>query len=131
MIGSLHHIGIAVANLEEALHRFATMGFHAGPPEVVTSEGVRLAFVRSGDAQLELLESLTPDGVIARFLAKRGEGLHHLAFRTPDIRAAMADLRARGFQVLNEEPRRGHHGRLVAFIHPKSAHGVLLELVQE
>jgi len=131
MIGTLHHIGIAVANLEEALQRFATMGFQAGPPEVVASEGVRLAFVRSGDAQLELLESLTPDGVIGRFLAKRGEGLHHLAFRTPDIRAAIADLRARGFQLLNEEPRRGHHGRLVAFIHPKSAHGVLLELVQE
>ena len=131
MIGTLHHIGIAVANLEEALQRFATMGFQAGSPEVVASEGVRLAFVRSGDAQLELLESLTPDGVIGRFLAKRGEGLHHLAFRTPDIRAAIADLRARGFQLLNEEPRRGHHGRLVAFIHPKSAHGVLLELVQE
>lgn len=131
MIGSLHHIGIAVARLETALHRYASMGFHTGPPEVVASEGVRLAFVRSGDSQLELLESLAPDGVIARFLAKRGEGLHHLAFRTPDIRAAIAELRAQGFHIVDEEPRRGHRGRLVAFIHPKSAHGVLVELVQD
>jgi len=131
MIGSLHHIGIAVSNLEQALHRYEAAGFRAGPPEVVESEGVRLAFVRSGETLLELLESLRPDGVIATFIAKRGEGLHHLAFHTPDIRAAMADLRVRGFQLLDEEPRRGHHGRLVAFIHPKSAHGVLLELVQK
>jgi len=131
MIGSLHHIGIAVSNLEQALHRYEAAGFHAGPAEVVESEGVRLAFVRSGETLLELLESLRGDGVIATFISKRGEGLHHLAFHTQDIRAAMSELRAHGFNVLDAQPRRGHGGRLVAFVHPKSFHGVLLELVQE
>lgn len=131
MIGSLHHIGIAVASLETALRRYTSAGFSAGPPEVVESEGVRLAFARSGDTTLELLESLRPDGVIATFIAKRGQGLHHIAFCTPDIRTAIAELRRQEFNVIDAEPRRGHGGRLVAFVHPKSLHGVLFELVQD
>jgi len=130
MIESLHHIGVAVARLDEAAERYRAMGFAVGPPEVVETEGVRLAFVTSGDTRLELLEPLKPDGVIARFIEKRGEGMHHVAFRTPDIRAAMAGLRAKGLDVIDAEPRRGHGGRLVAFVHPKSLHGVLFELVQ-
>ncbi len=131
MIGSLHHIGIAVQDLTRAIARYEAMGFRASPPEVVDSEGVRIAFVHAGEARLELLEPLSPDGVIARFLAKRGEGLHHVAFLTDDIRGAMRDLRSQGFEVIDVEPRKGHGGRLVAFVHPKSLHGVLLELVQE
>jgi len=131
MIGRLHHVGIAVARLDEALAKYRSMGFAASPPETVEPEGVRLAFVMEGDTRLELLESLRPDGVIARFIAKRGEGMHHVAFGVPDIRKAITDLRAKGFEVIDEEPRKGHGGRLVAFVHPRSLHGVLLELVQE
>ncbi len=131
MIGALHHIGIAVARLDEAMERYRAMGFPVSPPETVESEGVRFAFVLEGDTRLELLESLKSDGVIARFIEKRGEGMHHVAFRTRDIRRAMEAMRARGFQVIDAEPRRGHGGRLVAFVHPKSTGGVLLELVQE
>ncbi len=131
MIGTLHHIGIAVASLDEAASRYLAMGFPVSPPETVEAEGVRLAFVVEGDTRLELLESLQPDGVIARFIAKRGEGMHHIAFRTRDIRKAMDAMRAKGFQVIDAEPRRGHGGRLVAFVHPRSTGGVLLELVQD
>ena len=130
MIGTMDHVGIAVARLDEAIARYRAMGFPVGPPETVASEGVRLAFVLEGNTRLELLESLAPDGVIARFIAKRGEGMHHVAFSVPDIRKAMADLRAKGFEVIDPEPRRGHGGRLVAFVHPRSLHGLLLELVQ-
>jgi methylmalonyl-CoA/ethylmalonyl-CoA epimerase len=130
MIGDLHHVGIAVADLDVALAKYRAMGFAVGPTETVDSEGVRIAFVMEGDTRLELLESLRPDGVIARFIAKRGEGMHHVAFSVPDIRKAMADLRGKGFEMIDTEPRRGHGGRLVAFVHPRSLHGVLLELVQ-
>ena len=131
MIGDLHHIGVAVEKVDETAERYRAMGFHVSAPEVVETEGVRLVFVSSGQTRIELLEPTRPDGAIAKFLAKRGAGMHHLAFRTPDIRKEMADLRAKGFEVLDAEPRRGHGGRLVAFIHPKSLHGVLFELVQE
>ena len=131
MIGAMHHVGIAVTSLDEAMAKYRAMGFAVGAPETVAAEGVRLAFVMEGETRLELLESLQPDGVIARFIAKRGEGMHHVAFSVPNIRKAMADLRAKGFEVIDTEPRKGHGGRLVAFLHPKSLHGVLLELVQE
>ena len=131
MIGTMHHVGIAVSRLDEAIAKYRAMGFPVGPPETVASEGVRVAFVMEGETRLELLESLTPDGVIARFIAKRGEGMHHVAFAVSDIRKAMAEFRAKGAEVIDAEPRRGHGGRLVAFVHPRSLHGVLLELVQE
>ncbi len=131
MIGAMHHVGITVTSLDEAMAKYRAMGFAVGAPETVAAEGVRLAFVMEGETRLELLESLQPDGVIARFIAKRGEGMHHVAFSVPNIRKAMADLRAKGFEVIDTEPRKGHGGRLVAFLHPKSLHGVLLELVQE
>jgi methylmalonyl-CoA/ethylmalonyl-CoA epimerase len=131
MIGNLHHVGIAVARLGEAVAKYRSLGFTVGPVETVESEGVRLAFVTEGGTRLELLESIRPDGVIARFIEKRGEGMHHVAFSVPDVRKAIADLRGKGFEVIDDEPRRGHGGRLVAFVHPRSLHGVLLELVQE
>ena len=131
MIGNLHHVGIAVSSLDAAIAKYRSMGFSVGPPETVESEGVRIAFVMEGDTRLELLESARPDGVIAKFIENRGEGMHHVAFSVPDIRKAMADLRGKGFEVIDKEPRRGHGGRLVAFVHPRSLHGVLLELVQE
>ncbi len=131
MIGGVDHIGIAVRRLEDALDRYRALGLEPESIEEIPTEGVRAAFFPAGETRLELLESLNPEGVIARFVAKRGEGLHHVAFSTQDIGAEMARLREAGFHLVDREPRRGAHGRLVAFIHPRSAHGVLLELVQK
>lgn len=130
MIGPADHIGIAVKRLDDAIALYGTFGLQPESIEDIASEGVRAAFLRAGGVRLELLESLRDDGVIARFIERRGEGLHHLAFATDDIRAAMARVRDAGLDLVDSEPRRGAHGRLVAFVHPKSAHGVLLELVQ-
>ena len=130
MIGPAHHVGIAVKSLEQALDGYRALGLEAEPVEDVPSQGVRVAFLQAGSIRIELLESLMSDGVIARFIERRGEGLHHLAFATHDIRTEMAQLRVSGFGLVDSEPRQGAHGRLVAFIHPRSAHGVLLELVQ-
>ncbi len=131
MIGPAHHIGVAVRRLDEALADYGKLGFEAGPVEDVPTQGVRVAFLRAGPVRIELLESLSPEGVIARFIERRGEGLHHLAFSVPDIRGEMRRLRGQGLELIDAEPRPGAHGRLVAFLHPRSARGVLLELVQE
>ena len=131
MIGPAHHIGVAVRRLDEALADYGKLGFEAGPIEDVPTQGVRVAFLRAGPVRIELLESLSPEGVIARFIERRGEGLHHLAFSVPDIRGEMRRLRGQGLELIDAEPRPGAHGRLVAFLHPRSARGVLLELVQE
>ncbi|TLZ95561.1 MAG: methylmalonyl-CoA epimerase [Methanobacteriota archaeon] len=131
MIGPAHHIGVAVRRLDEALADYGKLGFEAGPVEEMPTQGVRVAFLRAGPVRIELLESLSPEGVIARFIERRGEGLHHLAFSVPDIREEMRRLRGQGLELIDAEPRPGAHGRLVAFLHPRSARGVLLELVQE
>lgn len=131
MIGPAHHVGVAVKRLDEALRSYRTLGFEPESIEDVSSQGVRVAFLRTGAVRVELLESLTPEGVIARFIERRGEGLHHLAFAVADIRQEMKRLRAIGLDLVDPEPRPGAHGRLVAFVHPRSAHGVLVELVEE
>ncbi|TLZ97735.1 MAG: methylmalonyl-CoA epimerase [Methanobacteriota archaeon] len=131
MIGPAHHVGVAVRSLDAALADYRTLGFEAESVEDVPAQGVRVAFLGTGAVRIELLESLRPDGVIARFVDRSGEGLHHLAFAVQDIRAEMRRLREKGLKLVDAEPRPGARGRLVAFIHPRSAHGVLLELVQE
>jgi len=131
MIGPAHHIGIAVRDLDAAVARYRAFGLTLDSTAEVPSEGVRAAFLSSGGARIELLEPLRDDSAIARFLEKRGEGLHHLAFATTDIVSEMDRLRREGFELIDSEPRPGAHGRRVAFIHPRSAQGVLLELVQE
>jgi len=131
MIGPAHHVGVAVKSLEEALEGYRRLGLEPDFTEDVPSQGVRVAFLRAGSVRIELLESLQPDGVIARFIQRRGEGLHHLAFASEDIRKEMTRLRQAGFELVDAEPRRGSGGRLVAFVHPRSLHGVLLELVEE
>ena len=131
MIGPAHHIGIAVRDLDAAVARYRAFGLTLDSTAEVPSEGVRAAFLSSGGARIELLEPLRDDSVIARFLEERGEGLHHLAFATTDIVSEMDRLRREGFELIDSEPRPGAHGRRVAFIHPRSAQGVLLELVQE
>ena len=131
MIGSAHHIGVAVRRLEDALTRYQALGLNLESVEELPADGVRVAFLDAGGVRLELLEPLRPENAIARFLDKRGEGLHHVAFATPDILAEMDRLRTQGFDLIDREPRSGARGRMIAFIHPKSAHGVLLELVEE
>lgn len=130
-MGPAHHIGIAVKRIDAALVAYRAFGLVPESVEEVPSQGVRVAFLRAGSLWVELLESLKPEGVIARFVEDHGEGLHHLAFAVTDIRAEMRRLQEGGVQLVDSAPRLGSHGRLVAFVHPRSAHGVLVELVQE
>ena len=126
----LDHVGIAVAGLDEALAFYRdALGLHLEESEEVTSQRVRAHFLPAGGPKLELLEATDPESAIGKYLAKRGEGLHHVCLEVDDIDATLADLKARGAQLIDETPKRGAYGR-VAFIHPKGAHGVLVELVQ-
>src|SRR5687767_14606462 len=121
----LDHIGIAVSNLEQALAFYRDgLGLHVEPPEEVASQRVRAHFAPAGGAALELLEATANDSPITRYLEKRGPGLHHITLRVEDIHAALAHLKARGVRLVDEVPRPGAEGALVAFIHPTSAHGV-------
>lgn len=130
-MSKLHHIGIAVKDLQQASATWsALLGVECGPPCDVPEEGVKIAFLRAGSPKIELLEPLGPESVIAKFIDKRGEGIHHVAFAVPDIRAAMARLEAQGVPVLDAEPRFRGGNRWAAFCHPKGANGVLTELVQ-
>ena len=127
----LDHIGIAVSDLEASLALYRdVLGLDVEPPEDVPAQRVRAHFIPAGQASLELLEATAPDSPIAKYVEKRGPGLHHVALRVDDIRAALAHLKARGVRLIDEEPRPGAHGSLVAFIHPSAAHGVLVELKQ-
>ena len=133
MKATLDHIGIAVANLDEALAFYRdALGLEIGHAEDVATQKVRATFVGLGEGQaaIELLEATAPESPIAKFVAKRGPGLHHITLRVDDIQAALAMLKARGTRLIDETPRAGAHGSLVAFIHPSAAHGVLVELVQ-
>lgn len=131
---TLDHIGIAVSNLDEALAFYRdALGLEIDAPEEVPSQRVRAHFVLLGDApgvRLELLEATSDDSPIAKYVAKRGPGVHHITLRVDDIVAALARLKSRGVRLVDEVPRPGAHGSLVAFIHPSSAHGVLVELTQ-
>jgi methylmalonyl-CoA/ethylmalonyl-CoA epimerase len=129
-MGPIDHIGIAVRRLEDAIERYRTLGFAPDEVEDVPAAGVRVAFLPAGGPDLELLEPLDPDGAVARFLGRRGEGLHHVAFRTPDLRRSIRTLGDLGVRFVDPEPKVGARGRLVAFVHPRSALGVLLELIQ-
>jgi methylmalonyl-CoA epimerase len=127
----LDHVGIAVKNLAEALAFYRDgLGLHVEVPEEVASQRVRAHFIPAGQASLELLESASADSAIARYVDKRGPGLHHITLRVDDIHAALHQLRARGVRLVDEQPRPGAEGALVAFIHPAAAHGVLVELKQ-
>jgi methylmalonyl-CoA/ethylmalonyl-CoA epimerase len=131
MKATLDHVGIAVANLSEALTFYRdALGLEIEAPEDVVSQRVRAHFIPAGQSALELLEATADDSPIAKYVAKRGPGLHHITLRVDDIRAALARLKERGVRLIDEAPRAGAHGALVAFIHPSSAHGVLVELKQ-
>jgi methylmalonyl-CoA/ethylmalonyl-CoA epimerase len=127
----LDHVGIAVSNIKDALDFYReALGLEVEAPEEVGSQRVRAHFVPVGEAALELLEPTADDSPIARYVRKRGPGLHHITLRVDDIAAALAQLKARGVRLIDEAPRPGAHGSLVAFIHPSAAHGVLVELKQ-
>jgi len=128
----LDHVGIAVRSIAEALPLFQLItGGDSSPTESVPDQGVAVAFVGSGDARLELIEPISPESPVARFLERRGPGLHHLAYAVPDVAAALERLRRAGVQLVDQQPRLGAHGRRVAFLHPASTGGVLIELVEE
>lgn len=131
MIGPTHHIGVAVENLEAAIDRYRALGLALDYVEEVPAAGVRAAFMKSGGVPVELVAPLGPETPVARFLRRRGEGLHHVAFSVTDIPAELSRLEKLGFELVDRAPRPGARGRIVAFLHPRSAHGVLIELVQE
>ena len=128
----IEHIGIAVKDLESSSQLFEKL---LGNPhykiEEVASEGVKTSFFRSGPNKIELLEATHPDSPIAKFIEKKGEGIHHIAFAVDDIFSEITRLKSEGFIVLNETPRKGADNKLVAFLHPKSSNGVLVELCQD
>lgn len=127
----IDHIGIAVGDLNASLAFFRdALGLELEPAEEVPSQHVRAHFLQAGEAAIELVEPTADDSPIAKFVARRGAGIHHLALRVDDIVAALAELKARGVRLIDEVPRPGAHHSLVAFIHPSSAHGVLVELKQ-
>src|SRR3989442_16010840 len=127
----LDHVGIAVKDLPAALAFYRdALGLDVEAPEDVTSQRVRAHFVPVGESKLELLEATATDSAIAKYVDKRGPGLHHITLRVDDIGAALAQLKARGARLIDEQPRPGAEGALVAFVHPSSAQGVLVELKQ-
>jgi methylmalonyl-CoA/ethylmalonyl-CoA epimerase len=127
----LHHVAVVVADLDEALRRYQTLGFTGGERFVLAEQAVEVATLRSGTGWIELIRPTDPDGPIARFLAKRGEGVHHVAYAVPDLKATLKGLEASGIRLIDAEPRTGAHGWRIAFVHPESCGGVLTELVQE
>ncbi|KUG08449.1 methylmalonyl-CoA epimerase [Solirubrum puertoriconensis] len=132
MFTNLEHLGLAVNDLEAATTLYTTLlGMEPYKRETVESEGVDTVFFKVGGSKIELLGGTTPESAITKFVAKKGEGIHHVAFEVSDIRAEMQRLREAGFTLLNEQPKRGADNKLVCFVHPKSAHGVLVELCQE
>lgn len=131
-MNKIEHIGIAVKDLEESNKLFtALLGESHYKTEAVESEGVKTSFFKSGPNKVELLEATNPESPIAKFIAKKGEGIHHIAFAVDDIVSEIARLKKEGFKVLNETPKKGADNKLVAFLHPKATNGVLIELCQE
>ena len=131
MLGRIHHVAYVVADIDAALERLgATFGLRPALREVMADQGVEAVLCGQAGAAVELIRPLDADGAIARFLDARGEGLHHVAFEVDDLDAALADLRARGAELIDERPRHGLGGHRVAFVHPRSANGVLTELVE-
>jgi methylmalonyl-CoA/ethylmalonyl-CoA epimerase len=132
MVGKIEHIGIAVKDLNAANEVYSKLlGVDPYKSEGVESEGVMTSFFQTGVNKIELLAATNSDSAIAKFIEKKGEGIHHIAFHVDDIYAEMDRLRKEGFVLLNEEPKMGADNKLICFVHPKGTHGVLVELCQE
>jgi len=127
---ALDHLGIAVCSLAAGRAIYEKLGLAVSPEEVVPGEKVRVVMIPLGETRLELLEATADDSVIAKFIAKRGEGLHHISLRVPDLSVAVAKLKAEGVRLISEEIKTGAGGHRYVFVHPSSAGGVLLELVE-
>ena len=131
-MNKIEHIGIAVKDLELAKHTFTQLlGTEAYKEEAVESEGVSTAFFKVGEVKIELLQATNTDSPIAKFIDKRGEGIHHIAFEVDSVEEKTAELNDNGFVVLSEKPKAGADNKLINFLHPKSANGVLVELCQD
>ena len=125
----LAHVGVAVTSLAEALPFYRdVLGLVPGHPE--TADGATIVSLRFGDVDVELLEPIDPASPVAKFLARRGPGIHHICYRVPDLDAALTRCRAAGYRLIDETPRRGAGGRRIAFLHPKATNGILLELTE-
>lgn len=132
MIKKLDHIGVAVKDLAAALRFYEeTLGLQNVHTEVIEEQGVRVAMLPVGESRIELLEPLGPTSPVAKHIESRGEGIQHIAIEVDDIKAHLEDLAGKGAVLIDKQPRIGAHGKKIAFLHPKSTHGVLLELCQE
>lgn len=128
----VEHIGIAVKSFETSIPLFEKLlNTVCYKTEIVLSENVNTAFFQQGETKIELLESTSPDGIIAKFIEKKGEGIHHIAFDVADIETEMKRMQQEGFILLNDKPRKGADNKLVCFLHPKSTNGILIELCQD
>lgn len=131
MVKKIDHIGIAVKDLNRAREFYeGVLGLTVTDTEEVAEQKVKVAFLPTGDSEVELLESTTPDGPIARFIEKNGEGIQHIAFRVDNLAEKLAALKVQGVRLIDEKPRRGAGGAMIAFLHPKTTGGVLVELCQ-
>ncbi len=131
MLLEIEHVALAVSDIEEAIRHYEEIwGLEVTHREVVSDQGVEEVMLPLGGCNLQLLGATGPDTIVGRFLARRGEGLHHIAYEVDDLPATLADLKAKGIELVDESPRAGGRGQMVAFVHPKSNHGLLVELIQ-
>ena len=131
-LGRLDHVGIAVTDLAAARALYeGVLGLEVTHEEVIAEQGVHELLLRAGEAYVQLVAPLSPGSPVGKFLAKRGEGVHHVGYSVPDVAAALAELRAKGFEVIEPAPRIGSGGTTIAFLHPKAMSGVLVELVED
>ena len=131
MLGKIEHIALAVSDLDAALAHYRDVwGLGSSHRERVEDQGVEEAMLPLGESFLQLLAPTSDDSTVAKFIARRGEGLHHIAYEVPDLQASLADLKAKGVRLIDEHPRTGGRGHQVAFVHPASNHGLLVELIQ-
>jgi len=131
VIKKIDHIGIAVKDINEAIKLYeGLLGLKVTDTEVVEEQKVKVAFFPTGDSEVELLQSTTPDGPIARYIEKNGEGIQHIAFRVDNLEEKLEELKSKGVRLIDEKPRRGAGGAMIAFLHPKSTFGTLIELCE-
>ncbi len=126
----IDHIGIAVKSIEKSLAFYEAIGLRVSHTEDVESQGVKVAFLKIGESNIELLEPLNQQSPVFSFIEKKGEGIHHIAFHVEDIEKVLEKLKSKGYRLINESPIEGAHGKMIAFVHPKSSGGVLIELCE-
>ncbi len=131
MLKKINHIGIAVKDIEAAIDFYKKLGLELEAVEVVESQKVKVAFIPIGEVRIELLEATSNNSPIAKFIEKKGEGIHHLAFGTDNLQDRLDEIKTKGIRLIDEIPRKGAHNANIAFLHPKSTCGVLVELCEE